>query len=588
MRHIEHGDARAGIEPGFGVREHIELAAPRPHFLQIRFHLLEPVVLRRHRDYRHLFVHKRERAVLEFAGSIGFGVQVGDFLELERALHGDRVHRPAPQKQGVLLVDKLFGQFANGVVELEHLLDGFRDAMNVLRERAPVGAIALEHAGKQQQTQQLRREGFSRRHADFRSCVGHQHQVGFAGERGFRLVADGQRGHVSAGVIVAAVAEGLGIAQRGERIGGLARLRKRHEQAVLGHHRVAIAIFARQFDVAGNTRHRFEPVARDQPGMMTGTAGHDMDRLDAFEQRLGLGADAGGKDIVGRDPALPGFGQRPRLLVDLLEHEMAIVAFLGRRDRQPGLLDLAFDDLAFAVENVVALRAHDHQVAFLEVDEIAGDRQQCCHIGGDEMLADAHAKHQRGAAACCHKRLRIVAADHGQCIGAVQLVHGRAHRACQIGAGAEMAVDQMGDHFRIGLRREFVALVHEPRAQRLEVLDDAVVHNGDALGRDMRMGVGLRHTAMRGPAGMGDAQAAGARRLVEPVGERLYLADRAGAIQRAVVHQRQTGGIVAAIFEPAQPFEQNGFDITLGAGPDNSAHSSVPSFVAPRRERPAR
>jgi hypothetical protein len=32
-------------------------------------------------------VHQRQRAVLEFAGRIGLGVDVGDLLELQRAFH---------------------------------------------------------------------------------------------------------------------------------------------------------------------------------------------------------------------------------------------------------------------------------------------------------------------------------------------------------------------------------------------------------------------------------------------------------------------------------------------------------------------
>jgi hypothetical protein len=51
-----------------------------------------------------VLVHQRQRAVLEFAGRVGLGVDVGDFLELQRAFQGDRVVVAAAEEQRVLLV----------------------------------------------------------------------------------------------------------------------------------------------------------------------------------------------------------------------------------------------------------------------------------------------------------------------------------------------------------------------------------------------------------------------------------------------------------------------------------------------------
>jgi hypothetical protein len=55
-------------------------------------------------DHRHVLVHQRQRAVLEFAGRIALGVDVGDFLELQRAFQRDRVVVAAAEEQRVLLV----------------------------------------------------------------------------------------------------------------------------------------------------------------------------------------------------------------------------------------------------------------------------------------------------------------------------------------------------------------------------------------------------------------------------------------------------------------------------------------------------
>ena len=49
-------------------------------------------------------VDERERAVLELARRVRLGVDVGDFLELERAFERDRVVQPAAEEQRVLLL----------------------------------------------------------------------------------------------------------------------------------------------------------------------------------------------------------------------------------------------------------------------------------------------------------------------------------------------------------------------------------------------------------------------------------------------------------------------------------------------------
>jgi hypothetical protein len=61
--------------------------------------------------------------MLEFAGGIGLGVDVGDLLELERPLHRDRVLLATPEKERVLFVDEALGECRNGLVETQHVLD---------------------------------------------------------------------------------------------------------------------------------------------------------------------------------------------------------------------------------------------------------------------------------------------------------------------------------------------------------------------------------------------------------------------------------------------------------------------------------
>ena len=112
-------------------REGDDRAAARLRFLDVADHLLEHVIVRRDRDDRHLLVDERDRPVLHLAGRVALGVDVGDLLQLERALERDRVVDPAAEEQEVAaLVEPLRDLLGHGFA-LQRLLDQQRQ----LRQR---------------------------------------------------------------------------------------------------------------------------------------------------------------------------------------------------------------------------------------------------------------------------------------------------------------------------------------------------------------------------------------------------------------------------------------------------------------------
>ena len=108
--------------------------------------LLQQVVVWSDGDHRHVCVDQRERAVLQFARRIGFRVNVGNFLQLQRPLHRDRVERAAAQEQGVALLGEALREPVNDRVELERSLDErgeLDEARNETSLPLSVGAVML-------------------------------------------------------------------------------------------------------------------------------------------------------------------------------------------------------------------------------------------------------------------------------------------------------------------------------------------------------------------------------------------------------------------------------------------------------------
>ena len=96
IRQIDDVHALFRLNEGIAVGENIELSRTRAHFLQIGFEFLDQRIVWRNRHHRHIDINQGQWAVLEFTRRVTFGVNVGDFFELERALHRNRPVNAAP------------------------------------------------------------------------------------------------------------------------------------------------------------------------------------------------------------------------------------------------------------------------------------------------------------------------------------------------------------------------------------------------------------------------------------------------------------------------------------------------------------
>jgi hypothetical protein len=164
-------------------------------------------------------------------------------------------------------------------------------------------------------------------------------------------------------------------------------------------------------------------------------------------------------------------------------------------------------------------------------------------------------------------------AHHQQRIRPFQLRHRGTHGLEQIADRFQVVVDAMRNDLGVGLGIELVAAPLEVGAQLVVVLDDAVVHDGQAIARDVRVRVALARHPVGGPAGVRDADLAVSGTVRQGVIELAHLADRAqpGEVARAV-QDGDAGRVVAAIFEPSQSLHEDGNHVPLGDRSYDSTH----------------
>ncbi len=170
-------------------------------------------------------------------------------------------------------------------------------------------------------TRQLAGKSFGGGYADLGSGVRVDGARGFARDHGTDHVADreGLRSFL------------LGLALRGEGIGGFARLRDHDRQRVAPEDGIAVAELAAVIDFHRHTRQLLDHEFPRECGVPTGTAGDDLD-LPELAELLGRDIHFVEKNTAGflAYAAEGGIANGARLLVNFLEHEMLVAAFFRR------------------------------------------------------------------------------------------------------------------------------------------------------------------------------------------------------------------------------------------------------------------
>src|SRR5215203_5952313 len=113
-----------------------------------------------------------------------------------------------------------------------------------------------------------------------------------------------------------------------------------------------------------------------------------------------------------------------------------------------------------------------------------------------------------------------------------------------------MKVNAMGNDFGVRLGREGVPKLGELIAQFIMILDDAVMHDGDPVERNVRMGVALGRHTVGCPTGMRNTEMTFCRTRRECLLEHLHFTDSAKSLELlTAIEHGHAGGVVATVFE---------------------------------------
>ena len=140
-----------------------------------------------------------------------------------------------------------------------------------------------------------------------------------------------------------------------------------------------------------------------------------------------------------------------------------------------------------------------------------------------------------------------------------------------------LAADELRGDLGVGLGEELDALGEQLLLQRVEVLDDAVVDQGEpvVVAAAVRVGVAVGGAAVGRPAGVPDAGARGGERVrLERRAEVLELAGALLGRDAVVGDQGDARRVVPAVLEPGQPLHHD-LEGRVIHGPADVAHDSA-------------
>ena len=480
-------------------RDGDDLAAAGLDFADVADNLVEERILRGDDHDRHVFVDEGNRAVLHFCSGVAFGVNVADFLELQRTFHGDRVAEVATEVQEVVGLAERLCNFGDAVGELERFGHEVRELQEVLHDVGArfkaESALTAEQEGNHGEHGHLACECLGAGHTDFWTGVQVDATVACTCNRRTDTVTDGKCGCTFL----------LGFAESGERVCGFTRLADGNDERTRLDNRVSVAEFRSVFDFDRDASQVFDHVFTDHACIVARAAGGDDDAVDVSEF-LDVRVEASELCVAfgGEQTTAHGIAQYFGLFENFLEHEV-------RESALGDCIGVEFHVLDFAL-HFVAAHVHDGIAAILDLDNVVvievNDFLCVVDDGGNvtgevEIAFVADTEDERTSAAGTDQNVRFIAADNAKAKCTFNLLESLEYGGFEV--AIVIACNQVGYDFGIGLGLEFYTFGDELRLEACVVFDNAVVDNRNlSVIACVRVCVCFGGGTMGGPTRVGD------------------------------------------------------------------------------------
>jgi len=178
------------------------------------------------------------------------------------------------------------------------------------------------------------------------------------------------------------------------------------------------SVLARDLDRAGEPADLLYEIAGDRSRVIAGSASDNMHGFRA-PQNLGRNRAEGRLEqaTVG-DALLERLSDCAGLLVDLLQHVVAVLPFLRRLSGELAVAHSSIDRVVVAVLDPKRSAANLRHVPLLEKDEAAGHGQKRGNVRSHEVLIDAETNDHRATLARDDYAIRLTLAHYGERVSA--------------------------------------------------------------------------------------------------------------------------------------------------------------------------
>ncbi len=284
-------------------------------------------------------------------------------------------------------------------------------------------------------------------------------------------------------------------------------------------------------------------------------------------------------------PAAHRIADRAGLLKDFLEHVVRVIALLDVLGGELDFADRAIAAFAGQRTDLEFVALDRDEVEVVQVNRVAGVGDDRAHIARQKIFVLPDSEDERAATPRADDEIGNIRMDQRDAVGADDLLQRRAQCFHEQGlvppridhADGRVVVnfpDQMGQHFGVRFGREMVLTLPQKRILDLRIiLDHAIVDEGKFTALiEMRMRILIGRLAVGRPTRVTDAVGPGRGRVGHQLREPGDASRALARLDMVTIDDRDAGGIIAAVFEPAQPIEQDGRGFRSTDVSNNATH----------------